>query len=212
VRTRITVYSSWQAAPWAHDRRGGDRKRQLRRDRRRGLIVGHARPELPLGVRALRSALPAWKAECARFGQCFCVAEHVAAVDLATEWDPNSPAARLTATDDGETRLRLQAHPDDQDQRPVDLVWNGCLVARMEPPNDEAISGHRLYDVGLREVLWLGEVYESDLIAELERRNRVHPQHSAGRYTALRHWVAPLKERTVEVVARSLRVERGGSA
>jgi hypothetical protein len=140
------------------------------------------------------------------------VAEHVAAVDSTTDWDPNSPAARLTAADDGVARLRLRAHPDDQDQRPVDLVWNGCLVARMEPPNDEAISGHRLYDVGLREVLRLGEVSGSELIAELERRNRVHPHHSAARYTALRHWVAPLKECTVEVVARSLHMERGGSA
>lgn len=82
----------------------------------------------------------------------------------------------------------------------------------MEPPNDEARSGHRLYDVGLREVLWLGEVYESGLIAELERRNRVHARHSAEQYTALRHWVAPLKECTVEVVAHSLRVERGDRA
>jgi hypothetical protein len=82
----------------------------------------------------------------------------------------------------------------------------------MEPPNDEAISNHRLYDVGLRNVQWLGEVRESDLIADLERRNRAHPHHSAERYTELRHWVALLKECTVEVVARSLRVERGVSA
>ena len=155
---------------------------------------------------------------------------------------PRAPAAGLTATDDGETRLRLRAHPDDHDQRQLDLVWNGCLVARMEPPNEEAISSHRLYDVGLREVQWLGEVYESDLIADLERRDRVHPDHSAERYTELRHtelrytelrytelrctelrhtelrctelrhWVAALKECTVEVVGRSLRVERGASA
>ena len=95
---------------------------------------------------------------------------------------------------------------------PIELVWGGCLVARMEPPNDEAISGPRLYEVGLRDVLWLGEVYESDLIADLERHNRVHAHHSAERYIELRHWVAPLKECTVEVVARSLHVERGVSA
>jgi hypothetical protein len=139
------------------------------------------------------------------------VAEHVAAVGLPITWEPNRPAAQLTASDDGEARLRLRARPDDHDQRPVDLVWSGCLVARMEAPNDEAISGHRLYEAGLREVLWLGEVHESDLIADFERRNRVHPHHRAERYTELRHWVASLKECTVEVVARSLRVERGAS-
>ena len=140
------------------------------------------------------------------------MAEHVAAVDLGIECEPNAPAARLTATDAGETRLTLRAHPDDDDQRPVDLVWSGCLVARMEPPNDEAISGHRLYDVGLRDVQWLGEVHESDLVADLERRDRVHIHHSARSYTELRHWVVLLKECTVEVVAHSLRVERGVSA
>ena len=136
------------------------------------------------------------------------MAEHVTAADLAVTWEPNAPAARLTVTDDGEARLTLRAHPEDHDQRPVDLVWNGCLVARMEAPNDEAISGHRLCEAGLREVLWLGEVHESGLIAETERRNHVHPHHTAERYTGLRHWVASLKECTVEVVADSLRVER----
>jgi hypothetical protein len=145
-------------------------------------------------------------------GHSACVGEQVAAVDLGVEWEPDAPSAQLTTTDGGEARLRLRAHPDDHDQHPVELVWDGCLVARMEPPNDEALSGHRVYDVGLREVLWLGEVYESGLIAELERRNRVHVRHSAEQYTALRHWVAPLKACTVEVVARSLRVERGDCA
>ena len=135
--------------------------------------------------------------------------EHVAAIDLGVKWEPNAPSALLTTTDGGEARLRLRAHPDDHDQHPVELVWDRCLAARMEPPNDEAVSGHRLYDVGLREVLWLGEVYESGLIAELERTNRVHARHSAERYIPLRHWVVPLKECTVEVVARSPRVERG---
>jgi hypothetical protein len=73
------------------------------------------------------------------------------------------------AADEGETRLTLRAHPDDPDQRSVGLVWNGCLATRMEPPNDEAISGHRLYDLGMKECV-------------------------------------------VEVVGRSLRVERGSSA
>ena len=81
----------------------------------------------------------------------------------------------------------------------------------MKPPNDEDIGGHRLYDVGLSDVLWLGEVSGSELIADLERRGRVLPQHSAERYSDLRHWVAPLKECVVEVVGRSLRVERGST-
>lgn len=136
------------------------------------------------------------------------MAEHVAPVDLGTSWDPNVPAAQLTATDGGETQLRLRPHPDDNDRRTVLLVWDGCLVARMEPPNDEAISGHRLYEVGLREVHWLGEIHESALISDVERRNRTDSHHPGKGDSGLRHWVAALKECTVEVVARSVRVER----
>jgi hypothetical protein len=78
----------------------------------------------------------------------------------------------------------------------------------MEPPNDEAISGHRLYRVGLREARWVGEVHESELIAELEQRSRVHERHDAARFGDYRHWIVRLKECTVEVVARELVVER----
>jgi hypothetical protein len=78
----------------------------------------------------------------------------------------------------------------------------------MEPPNDEAIEGHRLYYVGLREVRWIGEVLESSLIADLEQRNRVHHRHDPQRFVGLRHWVVRLKGSVVEVVARSCEVVR----
>ena len=134
--------------------------------------------------------------------------ERVAAVDIGTRWNPNVPDARLLVHDDGETRLALRPHIDDPDQRFVMLVWHSSFTSRMEPPNDEARSGHRLYNSGLREVLWLGEVHESALIDDLERRNRVHDRHNPARFADLRHWIIPLKECTVEVVARSLVVER----
>ncbi len=74
----------------------------------------------------------------------------------------------------------------------------------MHPPNDAAISGHRLYGRGLDQVLWAGEVLDSEWTADLERRNRVHPSHQPERFSELRHFVLPLKEDTVEVVARSV--------
>ncbi len=147
----------------------------------------------------------------ARFGQPSSVDEHVVSVDLPIMWEPNAPEARLTANDEGEARLRLRPHPDDHDRRLVALVWSGCRATRMDMLNDEAIDGHHLYEAGLRDVLWLGEVRESALIAELERLHRAPPRRRAGRCAELRHWVAPLKECIVEVIASSFRVERGPS-
>jgi hypothetical protein len=91
----------------------------------------------------------------------------------------NVPDAQLTATDDGETGLSLRARDDDADQRPVTLLWRGCVATRMEPPNDEAAEGHRLYDSGLRDVMWVGEVLDSNLIIEFERLDRIHSRHDA---------------------------------
>jgi len=40
----------------------------------------------------------------------------------------------------------------------------------MADPNDEAISGHRSYEKGFREVRWVGVVQNSDLVTPLSDR------------------------------------------
>ena len=136
-------------------------------------------------------------------------AERVVPLDLGVEWEPNAPYAVLLVRDDGMAELTMLAHPSDVDQRPVMLIWGGCRAAVMQPPNDEAISGHRLYTRGLRDVLWAGEVLHSQWIADLEQQNRVHSSHDASRFVAgLRHFILPLKECTVEVIASSCQVMR----
>jgi hypothetical protein len=102
----------------------------------------------------------------------------------------------------------LAPHFDDHDQRTVVLVWSGCRAARMEGPNDEARNGHRLFGRGLAGVLWAGEVLESTLITELERQNSMHPDHNAGSWDGLHHYVVLLKETTVEVVAERCEIAR----
>jgi hypothetical protein len=51
-------------------------------------------------------------------------------------------------------------------------------------------------------------VEQSKWIRDLERRNRVHPRHDAARYVRLTHFILPLKECTVEVVAEKVSVLR----
>jgi hypothetical protein len=136
------------------------------------------------------------------------VPERVTDADLGIVWDPNAPDALLLATDHGETRLRLRARADDSDQHPVVLVWQGAIATRMEPVNDEGCSRHRLHDAGLRGILWVGEVYDSELIAEFERQRSVQLHPAARMAPDLHHWIVTLKECTVEVVASSLGVRR----
>ncbi len=136
------------------------------------------------------------------------VTEHVESVDLGVTWEPNAPDAILLSADLGTSTLALRAHPNDPDRRCVVLKWTGCRYASMAPPNDEAISGHRLWIKGLRDVHWSGIVHNSDLIAGLELQNRVHPMHRSSIFEYLTHYVLPLKECVVEVVARDLAVHR----
>lgn len=129
-------------------------------------------------------------------------------VDLGVTWDPNAPNAVLTASDMGHTLLTLRPHPDDSDRRSVVLEWSGSRLSCMSDPNDEAISGHRLFSKGLGDVLWAGLVEHSSLTMDLERQNSVHPLHDPSRFARLSHYVVLLKECVVEVVAADVLVRR----
>ena len=141
-------------------------------------------------------------------GQPVWMRERVMVFDPGVKWDPNTEHGILVTSDAGEAQLRLHAHPTDADQRDVILAWDHVRASRMEPPNDEARNGHRLHEVGLRDVAWMGEVLDSALIADLEMRNRVHPSHDPESLATLRHWIVLLKGSTVEVVAGSFQVAR----
>ena len=76
----------------------------------------------------------------------------------------------MLSDDSGWTRLAVRPHPDDADQRNVVLVWEGVEFASLSAPNDEAISGDRLWRAGLDDVPWLGLVEDSELIACLKKQ------------------------------------------
>lgn len=137
------------------------------------------------------------------------MAERVVGVGFTIRWDPNAPDAVMISNDLGRTVLAVRAHPDDDtDQRNVTFVWNGVESATLSAPNDEAISGHRLWHNGLSEVLWMGVVEGSALRSDLKRQNSVHPRHDPARFESLEHYIVLLKECVAEVVASSVEVHR----
>jgi hypothetical protein len=126
--------------------------------------------------------------------------ERVTDLDVGVEWNPNGSYAVLITGEYG-AALALYAYMDDPDQRCVVFRWKYATAVALEPPNDEAISGHRLYDRGLHDISSAGEVLDSAWVADLERRNRVHPSHQAERYAGERHYIFALKENVAEVVS-----------
>lgn len=132
--------------------------------------------------------------------------------ELAVSWEPNAPGAVLITSDYGRTLLALNAHLDDADQRCVVLVWQS-VWASIGQPNDEARGGHRLYGVGLAEVLWGGYVEHSSLIADLARQDNVaFPGQGYRSPATLTHSVVAMKEGVVEVIGAKPRVTRVGGS
>lgn len=133
--------------------------------------------------------------------------EHVISLDIGATWEPNVPNEVLVQVG-GRATLVLDPHFDDSDQRLVAIDFYRCMAAYLGPPNDEARFGHPLWNAGLREVLWVGEILHSSWIARLEMSNRVHPEHTRERFAQLRHLILPLKSNTLEVVARGVAARR----
>ncbi len=102
------------------------------------------------------------------------------------EWEPNVPSARLIADDEGFAALVLQPHFNDPDSSRVVIFWTGVVDSQLGGPNDEGRHRHPLYDHGLSELLWAGEVFESESTRELRR------------------FIVPTKESVVEVRARKV--------
>lgn len=117
-------------------------------------------------------------------------------------WDPNAPEACLLVDDFARGALAMRAHPDDPDKSCVVLVWDMVSYALMGPPHDEALQLHRLYEVGLRDIVWIGVVRDSELV-------RVTlPMLSSDFRARPLHYVIPLKECVVEVLAPHVDVVR----
>jgi hypothetical protein len=106
------------------------------------------------------------------------------------------PEARMLADDFGRTVLALNPHDDDPDRRVVVFAWDGCEHAILGDPNDEGLVEHPLWNAGLQNLLGVGEVIGESLGERWGRQRR--------------HWIVPLKECLVDVVAEKcgfIRVE-----
>ncbi|MBU6372672.1 MAG: hypothetical protein KJS97_08085 [Alphaproteobacteria bacterium] len=80
------------------------------------------------------------------------------------------------------------------------------LAFQFGPPNDEAISGHRLYELGLRAYSSF-EILNSEWIGQQKAANRVHPHHRDELFEGYRHIVITFHDSTLEFIARGFAVQ-----
>jgi hypothetical protein len=123
---------------------------------------------------------------------------------IPLRWEPNAPEAVLVSDDRGRGALAQRAHPTDPDQRCVVFRFDQLIYAQMVSINDEGRSQHRLYDAGLRDLLWLGIVRESALLSGLR------PAWTAVGDLRIQplHYVIPSKECVIEAIAAHVELLR----
>jgi hypothetical protein len=116
-------------------------------------------------------------------------------VVVLDEWPQPAVVAepRLIA-DDHEFSLIYRSTGDD-----IAVVCSRYRYLSVGAPNDEALGGHPLAKSGLRHYS-VHEVYQSQLIQELERRNSIHPRHSPSLFRDLKHLVFTFQDNTLECV------------
>ncbi|TPI39885.1 hypothetical protein FJW07_11875 [Mesorhizobium sp. B3-1-9] len=85
------------------------------------------------------------------------------------------------------------------------LTMDPYVAFQFGPPNDEALSGHRLYALGLQPYSAF-EVLNSSWIASLEEANRVHPRHMPELFSGRRHVILTFHDSTLEFIARDFQV------
>ena len=104
---------------------------------------------------------------------------------------------------DGTNPRSISSATDDQSI--AILTADPYRVFQFGPPNDEAISGHRLYGLGLQPYSAF-EVLNSSWIASQEKANRVHSRHMPELFSGYRHFILTFHDSTLEFIARSFSV------
>jgi hypothetical protein len=83
------------------------------------------------------------------------------------------------------------------------LSFKYASVHKFGYPNDEVLSAHPYYSLGLSSYTMF-EVEGSDWIAAIEKMNQVHISHNPGRFKLLRHYIITFKDSTFECIAEGV--------
>ena len=117
----------------------------------------------------------------------------------------------LTRTDNGNVILRFPAAPI-SGEGDVEVRFRVVLAFSIGWPNEDVIQAHRLWPFGLK-LGEIQEVFNSEWIDELDRRNSRHPRHEPGSYRRrFRHFIIPFHDETFECIASDMELTHDNNA
>jgi len=131
------------------------------------------------------------------------------------QMDTGAPSPMIIANDNNLFVIYYENYIDRVDESATDnlMLDNNILVLKFQhcyrftfgSPNDETISGHRYYKLGLVPYA-VFELQGSDLIEELKAINAVHPYFNSKNYDSLKHYIITFHDKTFECVAEGYEI------
>ena len=147
--------------------------------------------------------------------------EYVEPIEFPIQWQTGAPLPHLFSND-YKTFLIFMVNEDatqsadkyvtfeNLGSAPIESMalveFSNCLSAKLGSPNDESITGHRLFGKGL-ESHQAQKVINSSWLKEMEATDSVHPYHNHQRWLAKQHLIFPFHDSTFECVAESFKVD-----
>lgn len=116
------------------------------------------------------------------------------------------PGATMPEIKADENDLEITFYLLESDRRGK-LKFKSVLQFTFGYPNEEAIEGHRYYELGLLPFKFV-EVQDSEIIKNIIKANRVHQYHKDELFKEWRHFVFPFHDTTLEVIAKFYEFEQ----
>ena len=91
--------------------------------------------------------------------------------------------------------------------RIVTLKFNKFAEFKFSNPNDESLSGHPYFKLGLKPYS-IQKVVDSDWINELKNMNSVHPYHQDRHFVKYKHLIFTFRDICFEIVSESYTIEK----
>ncbi len=125
----------------------------------------------------------------------------IESVKLSFDIDTGAPIPEIISHEHDVTIRFYIQYTDDQGY----IKFDGLRQFKFGYPNEEAISGHPYFEIGLMPYDFY-EVFNSRWIESIKEANKVHPHHSEEMFKNDRHFILPLHDNTFEIVAKSYEI------
>ena len=99
----------------------------------------------------------------------------------------------------------------EKDEGIVTVKFDRFAQFKFGSPNDEAISGHPLYKLGL-EAYSIQKVIGSDWVNELKKMNSVHPYHKDESFEEYEHFIFFFHDTCFEIVAKGYSIQENSES